>query len=219
MTATLRRALLDACRDLDASGLNRGTSGNCSVRVDGGLLITPSGIPAGDLTEDAMALVADDGAWAGDVAPSSEWRIHRDAYRHRPDMRAVVHTHSTNAVAMACLRRDIPPFHYMVAAAGGAVIRCADYALFGTEELSRNAMTALGDRRACLLANHGMIALGATMPAAIALAVEVEALCEQYLAACSGGEPVLLDEAQMVEALDRFATYGRPAGREEPDGR
>ena len=219
MTATLRRALLDACRDLDASGLNRGTSGNCSVRIDGGLLITPSGIPAGDLTEDAMALVADDGAWVGDVAPSSEWRIHRDAYRHRPDMRAVVHTHSTNAVAMACLRRDIPPFHYMVAAAGGAVIRCADYALFGTEELSRNAMTALGDRRACLLANHGMIALGTTLPAAIALAVEVEALCEQYLAACSGGEPVLLDEAQMAEALDRFATYGRRAGREEPDGR
>ncbi|MDO8310279.1 MAG: class II aldolase/adducin family protein [Actinomycetota bacterium] len=219
MTATLRRVLLDACRDLEDRGLNRGTSGNCSVRVDGGLLVTPSGITTGDLSADAMVLMCDDGTWAGDVAPSSEWRIHRDAYRHRPDLDAVVHTHSTHAVAMACLRRDIPPFHYMVAAAGGAVIRCADYALFGTEELSRNALAALGDRRACLLANHGMLALGATMPAAIALAVEVEALCEQYLAACTAGEPVLLEDAQMAQALERFATYGRPSGPEEPHGR
>ena len=218
MTDVLRRVLLDACRELDGRGLNRGTSGNCSVRVESGLLVTPSGIPASDLTADAMVIVADDGTWAGDIAPSSEWRIHRDAYRHRPDLGAVVHTHSTHAVAMACLRRDIPPFHYMVAVAGGSVIRCADYALFGTEELSRNAMAALGDRRACLMANHGLLALGATVPAAIALAVEVEALCEQYLVACSAGEPVLLDDAQMAQALARFATYGRPARMQAPHG-
>lgn len=210
-----REDLLATARTLDALGLNRGTSGNCSVRVDDGLLITPSGIPADAITVDDLVLLDQAGRVTADArrAPSSEWRIHHDLYAARPDVQAVVHTHSTHAVALACLRRDIPPFHYMVLRAGGSTIRCSGYATFGSTELSRETLAALEDRDACLLANHGMVAVGGSLEAATALAVEVEELAHQYLLALQAGGPVLLTDDELRAARDRFATYGVPAGQ------
>ena len=149
----------------------------------------------------------------GSRLPSSEWRFHHDIYLTRPDAGAVVHTHSPAATALSCLRRDIPPFHYMVAAAGGASIRCADYAIYGSQQLSDNALAALADRKACLLANHGVIALGADLETAFELAVEVEALAGQYLTALAVAEPILLTDAEITEAIEKFATYGQQKSR------
>ena len=151
-----------------------------------------------------------DGVWDGRRPPSSEWRFHRDLYAARADAGGMAHCHSPHATALACTRRGIPAFHYMVAAAGGADVRCADYATFGSEELSRNALAALVGRRACLLANHGQLALGATVEAAFELAAEVEMLARQYLLALNAG-PVLLDDPEMARVLEKFRTYGRPA--------
>jgi L-fuculose-phosphate aldolase len=205
----LRAALAETARQTVRQGLNQGTSGNVSVRIGEGFLVTPSGLPNETLEPGQMVFVAMDGQSSGDLKPSSEWRIHRDIYRARPEIRAIVHAHSLHAVSLACLRRDIPPFHYMVAAAGGKDIRCADYATFGTQALSDAVLAALEGRRACLMANHGQVAAGASLDAALALAVEVEALCAQYWRAKLMGEPVLLDDAQMDEVLERFRHYGQ----------
>lgn len=212
---TLRENVAAAARRTVDEGLNRGSSGNVSARHGGGFLITPSGLPAPAIRpEQVVALdMAGDplpGSGAG-ALPSSEWRIHRDIYRARPEVGAVVHAHSPFAVSVACLRRDIPQFHYMVAVAGGRDIRCAGYATFGTQALSDRVLEALADRRACLMANHGMVAVADDLDSALALAVEVEALCEQYWRASLLGEPVLLTEAEMSEALERFQGYGRYA--------
>lgn len=203
--------MVEAAQELDARGLNRGTSGNVGVRCGDGLLVTPSGVPARELTPQGMVLLAADGAVLGPGRPSSEWRIHRDILARRPDLHAVVHVHSPFATTLACLGLEVPPFHYMIAAAGGSTIRCAPYALFGTQELSDHALRALQDRRACLLANHGMIAAGADLSRAFALCVEVESLCEQYWRARQIAEPHHLSEAQMAEVIEKFKTYGRAA--------
>lgn len=221
MTKTqARRALLDTVRWLMARGLYAGTSGNVSVRAGAGLLITPTGIPCEEL--DAASMVplgldgealdgeARDGAARGRYAPSSEWRIHRDIYRDRPEVGAVVHTHSTFATAYACLRRPLPAFHYMVAKAGGNEIRCARYATYGTEALSRHALAALVGRRACLLANHGLVAVGADLGAARLLAEEIEALAAQYAAARAMGRPVVLPAREVRAVTAKFARYGQP---------
>src|SRR5512140_1038951 len=150
-----------------------------------------------------------DGSHEGLRLPSSEWRFHRDILASRPEVHAVLHTHSLHSTALACLRRGIPPFHYMVAVAGGRDIRCAPYATFGTEELSRHAVAALEGRKACLLANHGLITVGADLASAFKLAVEVETLAAMYLRALQVGEPVLLDEAEMAVVLEKFRTYGQ----------
>jgi L-fuculose-phosphate aldolase len=160
-----------------------------------------------------------EGEVRGSREPSSEWRFHRDIYLARPDADAIVHAHSTFATALACLGRDIPAFHYMVAVAGGSDIRCARYATFGTQELSDNALAAIAGRTACLLANHGMIAVGASLDAALALAVEVEALAEQYWAALQVGEPNMLSEAEMAIVLQRFRSYGQPEHARAPQQR
>ena len=208
--APARRAIVDTVRWLMARGLYAGTSGNVSARIAGGMLITPSGVPCDDVDPSSIAQVARDGTARGRLAPSTEWRIHRDIYRQRPDVGAVVHTHSTFATALACLRRPIPAFHYMVAKAGAGDIRCARYATYGTAALSRNALAALGGgRRACLLANHGLLALGADLAAARALAEEVEALCAQYVHARAAGSPVILPAGEMRRVRAKFATYGR----------
>jgi L-fuculose-phosphate aldolase len=213
--ATLRRAMAQAALELDARGLNRGTSGNVGVRCGDGLLVTPSGVPARALTPQAMVLLAANGDVIGSGRPSSEWRFHRDILASRPDLNAVVHVHSPFATTLACLGLEIPPFHYMIAAAGGATIRCAPYALFGTQDLSDHALAALRQRRACLLANHGMIAAGADLEQAVALCVEVESLCEQYWRARQIAEPAHLSDAQMAEVMEKFRTYGRRAGAEQ----
>ncbi len=204
-----RLDLIAAARAMQPAGLNKGTSGNVSVRDGDGFLITPTGMPYAALTADDIPLMALDGSHAGRRKPSSEWRFHRDLYAARPEVGAVLHAHSPFAVSLACLRRDIPPFHYMIARFGGDTIRCADYALFGSPELSAAAMAAMADRRGCLLANHGLLVAGRDLDEAFALAVELEELCEQYWRASQLGEPVLLSDGEMAEVLVRFAGYGQ----------
>lgn len=205
----LRSKLVRTAKKLDAQGLNRGSSGNLSVRYGEGMLITPSGMGAEGLTEDDIVFVHMDDTTRGRWQPSSEWLFHRDIYAQRGDTGAVVHTHSVAATALACLRKDIPPFHYMIALMGGDNIRCAKYATFGTQELSDHALFALRGRKACLLANHGMIAAGADIAEALRITVEVETLSEMYLSALQAGEPVLLTADEFLAAQHRFASYGK----------
>ncbi len=205
-----RQAIVDACRRMNALGINQGRSGNISCRAAGGLLVTPSGVDYDVLRpEDIVSMDAEGAVVTGQMRPSSEWRFHCDILRARPEIGAVVHTHAMFATVLSCHRRDIPAFHYMVAVAGGDSIRCAPYATFGTQELSAHAVTALDGRRACLLANHGMIALGETLEGALALAVEVETLAAQYCRALALGEPVLLPPREMETVLEKFKTYGK----------
>jgi len=204
----MRETLLSNFQQLAKLGLNRGTSGNASVRLDDHFLITPSGMAAETLTINDMVEVNMAGQTIDAGKPSSEWRFHRDIYEARPEVNAVVHTHAMFATSLSCLRKDIPPFHYMIAVAGGQDIRCADYALFGTQALSNAAITALKDRKACLLANHGMIAVGKTLQQAVDIAIEVETLCEQYWRALQVGSPHLLSNDEMAEVFEQFKDYG-----------
>lgn len=211
MSALIREQIVAACKKLESSGLNRGTSGNVSCRENDHFLITPTGVPVEDITPSKIVSVGFDGKVIGIGKPSSEWHFHCDILKARPEIHAVVHTHSPHATALACLREDIPPFHYMIALAGGDTVRCAPYALFGTEQLSANAVEALADRKACLLANHGMITLGRDLDEAMAIAVEIESLCQQYLLARQVGRPTLLSADEMAQVIERFKTYGRHA--------
>lgn len=206
----LRRALIAACRELSRSGLVHGTSGNVGIRRDADrFFVSPTGMPY-DLLEPAdIPLVDLQGRWFGRRRPSSEWRMHRDLFARRPEVGAVVHTHSREATALACTGRGIPAFHYMVAVAGGADIRCAPYHRFGSAALSAAALEAIEGRSACLLANHGVIAVGADLRAALALAGEVENLAAQYRAALVLGGVRILDDAEMRGVLEQFRTYGR----------
>ena len=209
--AALRRDLTETCRAMERLGLTRGTSGNVSVRFGDGLLISPTGIPYDALTPELVVRMDVGGGHAGAVLPSSEWRFHRDILRQRPDVGAVVHTHSTHATAMAVLGLSIPALHYSVAEAGGTDVRCAPYALFGTQELSDAALLALGGRRACLLAHHGVIACGRDLRGALALAVTVEELARLFLLCRSAGPaPVpVLGDAEMRAVLEKYKTYGQ----------
>lgn len=207
----LRRELVRIANKLDEQGLNRGTSGNLSARFGEGMLITPSGMGAEELTGDDIVFMLMDGTSRGRWQPSSEWLFHRDIYVQRPEFGAVVHTHSVAATALACLRKAIPPFHYMIALIGGDNIRCAKYATFGTQALSDNALAALRGRKACLLSNHGMIATGADLAEAYKITLEVETLSEMYLLALQVGEPVLLSAEEFKAAQNRFAGYGQAA--------
>ena len=174
----LRQQLIAAARGMEPARLNRGTSGNLSVRTvengAAGFLITPSGMPYATLNPEDIVFMHHDGRPAGLREPSSEWRIHRDIYAARPEAQAILHAHSPFATSLACLRRAIPPFHYMIARFGGDTLRCADYATFGTQALSDAAIAALQDRSGCLLANHGMLVFGRDPAHALALAVELE---------------------------------------------
>ena len=208
-----RQQLLEISRQLSQRGLNRGTSGNVSVRVNDdngqpGFLITPSGMAVERMTPEDMVWMDFSANWTGPRQPSSEWRFHLDILQHKPEVNAVIHTHSMFATTLSTFRRDIPPFHYMIALAGGDSIRCAPYALFGSQTLSDHALAALYDRKACLLANHGMIAIGETLDKALRIAEEVETLCEQYLRALQIGEPHLLTYEEMREVQEKFKDYG-----------
>ena len=218
----LRTRVIATAAAMNAAGINANRAGNVSVRctrgATSGLLITPTGMAYDQLAPDGLVFVRlTDGRPLGRLAPSSEWRFHLDILRQRPEFGAVVHTHSPAATALACHGRGLPPFHYMVAVAGGADVRCAPYATFGTQALSDHALAALVSRRACLLAHHGVIACGATLDAALALAVEIEHLARIYLHACTLGEPPRLSDAAMAEALAKFATYGQPQVGEGTD--
>jgi len=204
-------AFVAAAQRLDAAGMMPSKSGNISVRHGDGFTITPAALPYARMTEADLVQVAPDGGVVPGAAhrPSSEWRLHAAIYAARPDIGAVVHTHSPRATALSCARRGIPPFHYMVLLAGGP-IRCAQHATFGTEALARHCVAALTDRRAVLLANHGVVACGATLAAAVTLAFEVENLAGQYLdLLASGLKPVLLTKRDLAEAAAQFADYGR----------
>jgi len=207
----LRRAVIAAARRLNELGINRGTSGNVSARVAGGFLVTPSGLDYGAMRPVDIVAMDFTGRASGRRRPSSEWRFHRDILAARDEVGAVVHAHPPFATTLACLGRAIPAFHYMVAVGGGDSIRCAAYATFGTQALSDQALKALDGRRACLLANHGMIATGADLAAALALAVEVEALAQQYWQALQIGEPKLLSKREMGRVLEKFRDYGAAA--------
>lgn len=207
---TPSEALLNTARKLAELGLNKGTSGNCSVRHEDGFLVTPSGMGIDEMSPRDMVLMNFDGVAEKGKKPSSEWRFHCDILKNRPEINAVVHAHSQFATTMACLHKDIPPFHYMIALTGSDTIRCAPYALFGTQVLSDHALAALYHSKACLLANHGMICLGRDLDDALAVAVEVENLCEQYWRLLQiTDNPPLLNEAQMREVFQQFKGYGK----------
>lgn len=213
----LRRALIEACRELQRRGLTHGTSGNVSVRRDAeSFFVTPTGLPYASLEPEDIPLMSLTGRWYGRRRPSSEWRFHRDILGARPEAGAIVHAHCRYATALACTGRGIPAFHYMVAVAGGSDIRCAPYHTFGTQALSDAALDALRDRRACLLAHHGIIALGAELCAALALAGEVENLAAQYVTALAIGGVGTLGAPQMDRVLEKFRSYGHQDA-EDPD--
>jgi len=207
-----RLAVLNAALGLREKRLTAGKSGNVSARHGTGFLVTASGVAYEALEEEHIVFVDASGKCDGDYEPSSEWQLHREIYRARPEVGAIVHAHPRHSTALACARREIPAFHYMVAIAGGRSIRCARYATFGTMDLARNAVEALTDRTASLLANHGSIALAANPGAALDLIEEVEWLAAQYLLALQAGPVTILWDAEMDKVIERFKTYGQ-AGR------
>ena len=208
--SALRRQIIETCLGMNRLGINQGMAGNVSTRLDGGLLITPSGLPYDGMKPSDIVFIDKNGRPKGERNPSSEWRFHYDILRDRKDAGAVLHAHAPSCTALACLGREIPAFHYMVAVAGGDSIRCAPYATFGSQELSDNALAALEGRKACLLANHGMICIDRDLDAVLALAVEVETLARQYCQALQLGEPIVLPAAEMRRVLEKFETYGKP---------
>jgi len=205
----LRKAIIATALAMNSLGINRGKSGNVSARWKNGFLITPSGLPYEETRPADIVFIDMKGKPTGKRLPSSEWRFHHDIYRTRREAQAVVHAHASFATTLACLGMDVPAFHYMIAVAGGNSIRCAPYATFGTQELSDQALQAMSNRKACLLANHGMIAAGDSLKYALALAVEVEALCEQYWRALQIGKPAILSDSEMEVVLEKFKTYGK----------
>lgn len=212
----VRQSIIDACLAMNVSGLNQGAAGNISVRWNGGLLITPSGLPYGRMSADDIVFMEMDGAHRHPRAPSSEWRFHRDILRERPEFGAIVHAHPIYCTAFAICRMEIPAAHYMIAAAGGPTIRCARYESFGTSELSAAALEALEGMACVLLANHGLIAAGADLETALWLAEETETLAKQYAVALQVGRPVILDDAEIARNVEKFKSYR--LRRKEPGG-
>jgi L-fuculose-phosphate aldolase len=207
----LRQAIVAAARAMNATGLNQGTAGNISARWKERMLLTPTGIPYEELEPEELAslpLEGEYGSWEGPLKPSSEWRFHLDIMRARPEVGAIVHTHSTYATVLAMARKDIQAGHYMIAAAGGPTIRCSGYATYGTKELSIEALAALEDRQCCLLANHGMIATGPDLKKAMWLAYELETLARHYYLTLAIGGPVILPEAEIRLVMEKFKSYG-----------
>ena len=211
VSATAMRAeIISIAQRMSSSGLSPGRSGNVSARIDGGMLITPTGMAYAEMRPADIVEVRIDGRVApGQRVASSEWRVHLAIYKARDDVGAIVHTHSLNATALSCLHRGIPAFHYMVAEAGGDKIACAPYATYGTEELARHGVKALGARRACLLANHGAVAVAESLRKAYELAAEVETLAAQYARALQIGRPKLLTGREMARVIEKFKTYGK----------
>jgi L-fuculose-phosphate aldolase len=214
----IRREMIATCRRMNAAGLNSGAAGNLSVRIDDGLLITPSGIAYETMVPEQIVEMDMAGRYYGDFIPSSEWRFHYDILRARPDADVVLHSHAVHCASLACCRLDLPAIHYMVAVCGGSVVKCSGYAPFGTQELSREALAALGDRNACLLGNHGVIVLGKTMDAAFGVLLEIEQMARIYLNTLAIGRGVTLGDAEMAIVLERFKSYGKQNVRAEDLG-
>ena len=205
-------ALIETALQLQKIGLNHGATGNCSCRDGDTYLITPSGVETQNLSEDKIVRMDFEGNVVDSISnlkPSSEWRFHQDIMSKRQEVRAVVHTHSIFASTVSLFGNELPPFHYMIAVAGGSSVRCAPYAMFGTQELSDNIIDALVDRKACLIANHGLVSIGANLAEALQIAEEIEHLCQLYIEAKKLGEPNLLNQKQMIAVIERFQTYGK----------
>lgn len=208
----IRKKIIALCLQMNATGLNQGTSGNISARFKQFMLITPSGIPYEDLKPADIAKMkveGDDISWTGPSKPSSEWHFHRAILQENSDLHAVVHTHSTFSTVVSIAREDIPACHYMIAAFGGSSVRCADYETFGTPELSQSILKAMQGRSACLLANHGMVVGGKNLDNAMWAAVELETLSKQYYYAKLAGSMVVLPDDEMGRVLEKFKTYGQ----------
>ena len=218
MSNELRRQLIETAQAMNQSGLNKGTSGNLSVRFNNGLFITPSGMDYSNLNEDDIVWMTLAGDAEGKRQPSSEWRFHAAIYENRPEATAVLHAHPVNCTALACLERGIPAFHYMVAVAGGKDIRCSEYATFGSEELSQHVIDALQDRKACLMAHHGLTCFEKDLPSALKLAVEVEQLAAMLMQILPVGEPNFLSDEEMQRVVEKFANYGSQAQLDSTSG-
>ena len=203
-----RQSIIDACLRMNALGINQGTSGNISLRHEAGMLITPTSTPYEAMQPEQIVFMGLDGSFDPAQRPSSEWRFHLDILRARPEVNAVVHAHPPYSTMLAIMGLEIPPVHYMIACAGGDTIRCAPYATFGTQELSEHAVRALEGRFACLLAHHGMIAIGPSLAKALWLAVEVEALSRQYHGCLQIGTPPLLSQAEIERVRLKMTGYG-----------
>lgn len=208
----LRQSLIDASLDAETQRINTGTTGNMSIRTDGGMLITPSGVSPKMLRPESIVTMDLDGKWSGDLAPSSEWALHAAIYKARPEVQAVVHAHPDHCVALSCARLGLPAFHYMIAGFGGDDVRCSRYATFGSPDLAVVTVEALEGRTACLLANHGMVAVGATLGEAYGRTLKLETLARQYMLCRSFAQPVLLTDDELVDVKQRYKTYGRPSG-------
>lgn len=207
-----RQSLITAALDAEAQRLNIGTTGNISARLNGGMLITPSGIPPKNLKPELIVAMDLDGAWSGDSKPSTEWALHAAIYKSRPQVSAVMHAHPDHCVALSCAREDLPAFHYMVAGFGGDNVRCSKYASFGSPELAEFAVEALENRTACLLANHGMVAIGTSVGEAFSRTVKLETMVRQFLLCRSFSAPILLTVNEMTEVEQRYrGGYGRQA--------
>lgn len=200
-----RQAIVGACRKMNATGINQGTSGNISVRFGDGLLITPTSLDYDEMTADDIVFINMDGTHEENKKPSSEWRFHRDIIAARDDINAVVHAHPHFSTTLSIMDRDIPAVHYMIAAFGGPRIHCAEYATFGTAELSANALAALGDRAACLLSHHGVIVGGPNLPKAMWLSVELEVLARQYVECLRLGDPQVLSDEEIARVQEKMA--------------
>lgn len=215
----LREELIQTCRSMARLGLAKGTSGNVSVRHGEGFLVSPTGITYDELAPEQVVQMRWDGSFDGDILPSSEWRFHCDILMKRAEFNAIVHTHSMFATALAIMGRGIPAIHYKIAAVGGASVRCAPYATYGEQALSDLALAALEGRKACLLAHHGVIAAEVSMPRALALAVTVEELAQQYLLCLPMGEPPVLSDEEIARVITKYRSYGQPRTGQGPGGR
>jgi L-fuculose-phosphate aldolase len=206
-----RTQLIEIARRMTTAGLNQGTSGNLSLRVEEGFLITPSALPYDQCKTEDIVLMDSEGHSKGSRKPSTEWRFHRDIYLQRQDAGAVLHAHSPWCTTLACLHTPIPAFHYMVAVAGGSNIRCTPYATFGTQTLSDYALEALRDRKACLLGNHGLLCLDNNLNQVLSLAIEVENLARSYGQTIQTGDPILINDREMSKVLEKFKNYYAPS--------
>ena len=209
-----RKQIIEFCLKLNSTNLSPLRSGNISSRAkeDGkdGYLITPSGKKYDSLKPENivfMGLYEEIENNDSGNKPSSEWRFHRDIYLNKKDAQAIVHAHSPHATAVSSHGKSVPPFHYMIALAGGEDIKCSEYATFGTKELSDNVINALTNRSACLMSNHGQVAFGKNLEEAFELAQEIENICQQYIIALKIGEPKILSFEEMKKVLDKAKDY------------
>ena len=212
-----RQAIVDYCRKLNSSGLNQGASGNISIRHKEGMLISPTSLPYDKLRPSDISFVYKNGEAQGPHAPSSEWRFHKDILNARLDVNAIVHAHPNYCTTLAIMGQEIPPIHYMLAVFGGSQIRCAPYEIYGSDQLSKAAVKALRDRKACLLSHHGMISVGSSLEQAFWLTEELEALARQYHGCLQLGNPPLLSEQQIQEVIKKINDYGLNSVTEASD--